>query len=1067
MAPCFFLSIALAWFPAFSGGETQDPAEKIIAFQDPAAWTAEPGWLGNPAGRFAARRGGSGVAFRVEDPGRGMKWRQGLQEALPLGGFRFVSIRCRAAGAAPRGDYLLALLGGPEGAPEGYQTPIAAAEVRGDGRWRTAAARLEAGGGQWLLRGLAVQVQADADPAEIEVAEVRFSRDAPLAPLADFLALEPLDPAAPVAAGFELVDLKALAGADASAHRESFRLRDPFPEGRAACSGVPFQLLSGPKSAVSTGLELPAGQEEARAVIPLSGQAAALALLLAARFEGSEEPALGSGELSEVRDLDRVAFQIDYQEGPPDRMLCLSIPEGRFTVMRGPQLASLFADPARPLKALTIIDRSPQAELFVLAATAVRSAAAGPLERQRPRPRQAHPAPQLEPPRAVPAASLQGTRAAIEAGALRAVIDLKGLRLDIIANAWIRKEGSGLGAGSRLLRVFQRGRELPPEAWEVLEARLEEPARVLFKNALREGSLKLLLSGEIEAAGDEIGWSLNLENQGEPADLELSTPDLEGLRLESASTDILCYPKRGAALTARPASFSAPGSGLFPLQFMDLSAPGGGGLYLRTEDRGGSDRLYEAAKGSGGARLAVRYPQLRLEAGQTLRISPTALGAHGGDWHEAFRAYRRWLESWHRPRLPLKPWFREVFNFRQRFFWFWDPVYDPEAGRLKVPEALAEAREAFGGLEYLHFMDWGSHPRRGRVYGRTGDDAPWEAWKGGESMFARGLEELRAAGVPAGLYVEGYLLEERGRLGSGEGKAWQIRGPGGEPRYWPGASEMFICPWVGRWKEIQTDTYRRLVKLFPARGVYIDQFGFADWGKKCWAAGHGHPVPAAPLLGERELTRAVSEALAEIDPQIAVYTEETPCDLANGFQDGSFTYAMNEAQRTVTDVPLNLARFAFPEFKTFEILICDQPLGSWGAGVLWTFFNGEGLWLEGPAREWFRPRTLAAIQKTHALLRSHREAFTALQPEPLVPTLAEGIHANRFPGEKEIVYTLWNALPLTYRGPVLALPPGEGKRFHDAWNGGQPLEPSRRADGRLEIALEIDPYGAGCVVAEK
>ena len=156
----------------------------------------------------------------------------------------------------------------------------------------------------------------------------------------------------------------------------------------------------------------------------------------------------------------------------------------------------------------------------------------------------------------------------------------------------------------------------------------------------------------------------------------------------------------------------------------------------------------------------------------------------------------------------------------------------------------------------------------------------------------------------------------------------------------------------------------------------------------------------------------------------------------------------------------------FPAFKTFEILICDQPTGSWAEGVLWTFFNGEGIWLEGPAREWFRPRTLAAIRRAHAVLREHRDAFTTLEPEPLVPSLSEGIRVNRFPGRSEVAYTLLNVLPRSWRGPVLAVPESEGRRFVDAWNG-RPIEARPRPDGAVELSVEIDPYGVGCIVVER
>lgn len=1107
--------------PASTGGSL--PLIRL-RIDDLAAWTAQPSWVGNPAGAIETGRGPEGVLFRVLDPGLGMKWSRRLPEPASLAGARHVAVRYRASGAARSGDYLLAILGGLPGAAESYRTPILPDVLRADGRWRTASGALgdaagalgdaagapggASGGsgaapGAWELRGIAVQVQAGGGPAEIEVAEVRFLADVPLVPFAELLPFERAEAASGTIrseatidddaggtpsreAPFRTVDIAPLANADASMLREALRVRDWLPPGDIVACGVPFAVLGGApegRTSLATGLEEGHGAD-ASVSVPLSGRARAVALLLVARLEGNEEPSLGSGELREVRDVDRLAFRLRYEAGPADEMMALSEPEGRFAVLGGPQVSVLFADPDRDLSALDVIDRSAQMDIHVLAATLVATRETA-FEARRPGRRAGH-------------ASGQGARQASgkPAGASPAlapswgVVSRDVVSWDVVSAPGsrllgIRVGGEGIDAGTWYVRdALAASEAVPPAngapaATETAEAATDgADLRTVRKQVVLDaGESRVTLRSEALVEARRIRWRCTLENEGPtPVELEVLAPDLVDVVVRDPATDVLFYPKRGAVLTAKACSHARPGSGLFPVQILDLSAAEGGGVSVRTEDLGGLDKTYEASKGSGGARLAVRI-LVRVAPGETIALPDSVLELHAGDWHAAFEAYRRWLASWRRPREPLKPWFREIFNFRQRFLWFWDPLYDRATGRFRVREALEECREAFGGLEYLHLMDWGSHPQHGRTYGRPGDPEPWDAWKGGPESLAEAIREAGRAGIPVGLYVEGYLLEERGPLGSGAGKGWQIRGADGKGLYWPGASEMFICPWVAAWRDVQVETYRRLLGMFPARGFYIDQLGFADLGKTCWADGHGHPVPARPLRGEVGLTRRVSEALGAIDPVVAIYTEETPADLANGFQDGSFTYAMHEAWRTETDVPLNIGRFAFPDLKTFEILVCDQPTGSWATGVLWTFFNGEGIWLEGPAREWFRPRTLAAIRKAHAILREHREAFTTLAPEPLVPTAAEGIFANRFPGPRETVTTLWNARPITYRGPVLTLDAREGTsgdgrareggRVRDAWNDVTPLV-RVQDDGRsIEVHAELAPYGVGCIVVER
>jgi len=201
-----------------------------------------------------------------------------------------------------------------------------------------------------------------------------------------------------------------------------------------------------------------------------------------------------------------------------------------------------------------------------------------------------------------------------------------------------------------------------------------------------------------------------------------------------------------------------------------------------------------------------------------------------------------------------------------------------------------------------------------------------------------------------------------------------------------------------------------------------------------------------------------------VPKECVVYTEETPCDLNSQFQDGSFTYCVNAGQgwlRPYLPVALKLFRFAFPDFKTFEIITCDRPTGSNVEAVKQVFFNGEGLWIQGEPEGWFTKETLEAIRRCMGLLREHREAIAGDEVEPFIPTLVGGVFANEFRGRRETVWTLYNSNPLTVRGPVLEVRHVGGARYFDLWRGRE-LRP-RVVGGKALISLELGPHDVGMV----
>jgi hypothetical protein len=509
----------------------------------------------------------------------------------------------------------------------------------------------------------------------------------------------------------------------------------------------------------------------------------------------------------------------------------------------------------------------------------------------------------------------------------------------------------------------------------------------------------------------------------------------------------------------RPIELRLPYSGLFPFQFMSAHRKAGGGLYLMTCDTEAHEKTYFLKKSGHGAdarvALGVEWKPRSLAPGETWQLPPARIGVHDGDWHGALDAYRRWLATWQRPIAPRPRWFREVFNFRQVFLHFALPTpsgaFDPETQELRLLESVRKDAEAFGGVDYVHLFDWGWTPDGGRV----GDYEPWD-YLGGHDALREQIAALREAGIPTGLYLEGYLADRNSAVGRRHGQDWQMRDAEGRPiQHFPPSFHM--CPYVEGWRDHLTATARRVIGQTGARGVYLDQLGFANQ-YRCHAAGHGHPPGASVLRGELAL---LAQMRAALPPDVVLYTEETPVDACIPYLDGSFTYAMS-VDDGLSPMRVNLARFVWPDFKTFAIIRCDAPLGDDVDAVWRIFFNGEGIWLEGEEDAWFSPRVLSAIRTTHRILRAHRDAFTSTDVQPLVPTLHDGLYANRFVGERHTVWTLLNSTARRIDGPVLRVQHSPGAVYRDAISG-EPLE-TRHEDGATVVSVSLPAGAVGCIV---
>ena len=203
---------------------------------------------------------------------------------------------------------------------------------------------------------------------------------------------------------------------------------------------------------------------------------------------------------------------------------------------------------------------------------------------------------------------------------------------------------------------------------------------------------------------------------------------------------------------------------------------------------------------------------------------------------------------------------------------------------------------------------------------------------------------------------------------------------------------------------------------------------------------------------------------AAVGPDVALYTEYPPAEVARRFVDGSITYQALWSADVQDLAPhfIDLPRFAFPDFKQFHITYyVGTRAGNWWVNKF-PFFNGTVYRVGEPNLPHMDEPSREFIRRAIRIQCDHRATFASDDCTPLVPTEHPDLFANRFAGPGETIHTLYNAGGRGLRGPLLRMPHVPGATYEDLWNG-RPIAPEIIA-GEALLPLEIGPKSVGCVL---
>ncbi|MHB1461266.1 MAG: hypothetical protein ACYC1M_08305 [Armatimonadota bacterium] len=533
----------------------------------------------------------------------------------------------------------------------------------------------------------------------------------------------------------------------------------------------------------------------------------------------------------------------------------------------------------------------------------------------------------------------------------------------------------------------------------------------------------------------ESKWSFTLKSNSE-LDATFAFPMLDGLKIGPKPEEAFYFhPRFSGLLNDIPIELATTYGQYARMQLMDAYHPSGAGenrpagLYVVTHDRSMMRKSYELTKRENGVNpiklrddygfpfsdrlkstegigMAVNWMRIPLQSGRPYAVPTVVIGIGAGDWRDALKSYRTWVDTWYKPRDRGA----KTSFLHSSFDLFSQPNCDA---------ALAEL-DKHPTPEYLQFM-----VQKNRILGDYGYRDDWSL-----AELQRFVSECKRRGIVTNHYVEGYIASKSTQVWKDHGAEWgQMQGK----EYQVGFANQ--CMWLCHpgWHEWLAGETTRLASDLKLDSIYLDEVGWGTGDKSTSdnpAHNPGRFQQDGAMTGAHNLLRRVRAGLDQVNPDITMYTEGPAVDGLLPYLDGVEDYSCVQFKTypAAYRIPVHFMRFVFPEFKFADIP--DGTPSEIDTQLKLCLFNGTGFMASteeaGVPGSW--------LGRIHAILRDHRDAFTELHPTPLVATLANGVYCNRFTSPTKTVFTLFNNNDYPVSGQVLSLPVTANRHWVDLLN---------------------------------
>jgi hypothetical protein len=259
--------------------------------------------------------------------------------------------------------------------------------------------------------------------------------------------------------------------------------------------------------------------------------------------------------------------------------------------------------------------------------------------------------------------------------------------------------------------------------------------------------------------------------------------------------------------------------------------------------------------------------------GAAAALTPIVLRPYEGSWHAGVDGYKRWRATWHKP-APTPDWCKDVHSWQQI-------QINSIAGeqRCRYDRLVEHGRQcAKHGVSVIQLTGWTEHGQDGRMPSHDVDPR-----LGTRTELRKAIADLHAMGVRTVLYEkfvyadvstnwykrELHRYVARDIHGNAEGHSgWAYF----LPSHFAGFNMRRLdwgCMHHPEWRRVCRAEYERSLDLDPD-GVLLDESCHTRGdGRYCFAADHGHPVPAFNPQGDNRLLEELNAiAVRQKRPQL-------------------------------------------------------------------------------------------------------------------------------------------------------------------------------------------------------
>ncbi|NOZ21028.1 MAG: hypothetical protein GXP25_08055 [Planctomycetes bacterium] len=1025
--------------PAGVEPRTALPAESKkmrIDFED-IKWNPSPNWTPRPPDRHDMQKTEKAVRFSMVGQQKSMRWSAAVPKGLDIGKMPFVSLRYRAKGKFGPWGYAFYMSAVDDKGKKASTYVMKPGDVDGDDHWHVFHAKLDEKG---IGGTMAVGIDCLSPEAEIEMDYIEYSSLPPKTPIDEMLTFEKREATWPKGKdGLSTLPVSSDGLVPNHFMIPRMGIGSWFDTPHITAEGIPFEVPTDPSAMLASGT---VGEDDLAVDLPPDTKE--VLLLIAAAFPYGEKFGANWRRPTPLRILnepERLTIQLIYADGTSEHMLPIHVVKSEYGVGHDIAVYAVHPAPGRAPSRLVFHDNMRNACFGLLGVTA---------NAGQPRFREPDIQTIWYPPVKKPAMA-------------DATIEFQtenGLTWDKIESAMLggAVDLAGRSVFHLTLQDGEQKKEIPSAKWTVKN--VERNGKSLKATVTyAEGDVSLRAVFEAKQDGPNGAMlALDLSNTGKkPVTGALLFPFVDGLKIGSLKDTWYFCGRRGGVINRVPCYWRDEIGEGHPIQVDGFFNPKiGAGISFMPRDMEGVFRYYRVEKDDAGCGYCLEFlPQTVKPGGKWMSI-PVLAAVIPGDWKDQFSTYQAWVKTWYRPLVPRKDWFRKVFAFCPG-----SPtarMAEPVEKRIDFVAKAEELKKAIGACDYMHLFGWAKTEK----YGHWGDYDHYDA-VGGRERFVKQVRRCQDAGTPVGLYLDGYLVSTKSIKPTMEQrKRWAIRTAKGEMLYHKSYDAHSMCPYVSAWRDYLANVYKRVAAEVKPNGMYIDEFGRCMPHRTCYSKEHGHPSPMGMAPGERILIRQIREAAP---PEIATYTEYIPSDVTCRYLDGGFghvsLYGWRKGYDDVAPHYVDLHRFAFPDFKSFELIYYVPGKNGNYYLLRYPFFNGNGYYLTGACLT-SDEHTQAFYKNVFRVQHEHVDAFTSEDVEPLVRTETPNLFANRFSTSRKTVWTLFNANYRTLRGKLMVVPHREGTNYFDSWNN-RPVEATIKG-GMAELSFEIGPRQVGCIV---